>query len=89
MEARRFTDKQIALGQTLSPTRWQIAIENVRLINETKEGLEQQTAPSEILRVISQSPTDVPTRFPNTIAAAALKLCKAGEANVFTFVWFR
>ncbi len=48
------------------------------------EALEQQAATSEILRVISQSPTDVQPVF-DAIAAAALKLCRASAANVFTF----
>ena len=68
-----------------------IAIENVRLFTELDarnrdltEALEQQTATSDILRVISQSSTDVQPVF-DTIAAAALKLCGASSANVFTF----
>ena len=68
-----------------------IAIENVRLFKELEtrnrdltEALEQQTATSEILRVISQSQTDVQPVF-DTIATAALKLCGAASANVFTF----
>ena len=68
-----------------------IAIENVRLFTELEarnadltEALEQQTATSEILRVISQSQTDVQPVF-DTIVAAALKLCSASSANVFTF----
>ena len=48
------------------------------------EALEQQTATSEILRVISQSPTDVLPVF-DTIAAAVLRLCRATSANVYTF----
>jgi two-component system, NtrC family, sensor kinase len=48
------------------------------------EALEQQVATSEILRVISQSRTDVQPAF-DTIVAAALKLCRASSANVYTY----
>jgi signal transduction histidine kinase len=48
------------------------------------DALEQQTATSDILRMISQSRTDAQPVF-ETIAAAALKLCSASSANVFTF----
>jgi len=87
-EARRFTDKQIALVKTFAGQA-AIAIENVRLFKELEgrnrdltEALEQQTATSEILRVISQSPTDVQPVF-DAIVKSAVRLCEARFGAVF------
>ncbi len=85
-----FRDSQVELLQTFADQAV-IAIENVRLFKELEgrnrdltESLEQQTATSDILRVISQSPTDTQPVF-DTIVTAAMNLCGAVSANVFTF----
>jgi signal transduction histidine kinase len=79
-EPGAFTPRQIELLETFA-AQAVIAIENVRLFTELRESLEQQTATGDILRVISQSPTDVQPVL-DAVVKAALRFCGARDALI-------
>src|SRR5262245_22441063 len=79
-EVRPFTPAQIKLLETFA-NQAVIALENVRLFQELKESLEQQTATSEILGVIASSPTDIQPVL-DTIAESAARICGADDAFI-------
>ena len=81
LEVRPFTDKQVKLIETFADQAV-IAIENVRLFQELKESLEQQTATSEILGVIASSPTNIQPVL-DVVAENAARLCDGSDAAIW------